>query len=271
MSSFKDKHIVITGASSGIGQALAVEFAKLGSQVSICARNQEKLRETCALVEAEGAQCHPFIADVSQQSDCEGFIASSIENFGAIHVLINNAGVSMRALFEDVEISVLREIMDINFWGTVYCTKAALPSVLETHGTLVAISSVTGFKGLPGRTAYAASKFALHGFYESLRMEHHKRDLHVMISCPGWTSTNIRRGALTASGSKQEKSPRDELSMDTPEKVALEIIQGIRDRKKLLINSRLGRRIYRLNKYFPNYVERRIYKEMSSETDSPIK
>ncbi|MBR9860310.1 SDR family oxidoreductase [bacterium] len=270
MAQFSGKHIIITGASSGIGRALSTEFVQLGAKVSICARREKKLKETAALSSNPDA-VFTFEADVSDEQQCKAFIEQSIDHHGPVDVLINNAGMSMRALFEETEPHVLKQIMDINFWGAVYCTRYALPSILKSKGSIVAISSVSGIKGLPGRTAYSASKFALHGFFESLRMEYHKSNLQIMIACPGWTNTNIRKHAFKADGNAQNHSPRNEQAMDSAESVSKAIIQGIRDKKHILFTSGLGKTLYWMNKFFPKYVERRIYKEMSLEEGSPIK
>src|SRR5690606_5748812 len=145
-----------------------------------------------------------------KEEDCERLIQATIQQFGRIDLLINNAGISMRALFKDLDLKVLKQVMDINFWGTVYCTKFALPYLLQQKGSIVGISSVAGFKGLPARTGYSSSKFAMHGFLESVRIENLDAGLHVLIACPGFTASNIRNTALAKDGNIQGESPLDE-------------------------------------------------------------
>ncbi|MFW6268198.1 MAG: SDR family oxidoreductase, partial [Marinilabiliaceae bacterium] len=183
----KDKVIIITGASSGIGLACAREFAARGGRVSLAARNSEKLQAIEKALSESGHEVLVTPTDVSREEDCKKLVDKTIERFGKIDILVNNAGISMRALFKDVELSVLKQLMDVNFWGTVFCTKYALPWLLETKGSVVGVSSIAGFVGLPGRTGYSASKFAMHGFLHTLRVENLKTGLHVLIAAPGFT------------------------------------------------------------------------------------
>ena len=176
----------------------------------------------------------------------------------------------MRAPFEHVKLDVLKEVMNVNYWGAVYCTKAALPELLKSKGSLVAVSSVTGFKGLPGRTAYASSKFALNGLFESLRMEYMSRGLHTLIACPGFTTSNIRFNALTADGSEQGDTPLDEKKIDKPEDVAKDILQAIRDRKDFMLTNKQGKLMFWVNKFFPKYLEKKIHNVIAKEPNSPI-
>ena len=174
----KGKVIVITGGSSGIGKALALEFARNGSKVVIGARNHEKLMEVAELIKIEGGELVYLAMDVSNENDCEKLIEKAVSHYGTVDVLINNAGISMRALFENTEVEVLKKLMNINFWGTVYCTKFALSYLLQQKGSVVGISSVAGIKGLPARTGYSASKYAMNGFLEALRIENLKKNPH---------------------------------------------------------------------------------------------
>ena len=198
-TNIQDKVVVITGASSGIGRALAIEFASRGAKLVIAARSEARLVEAKDDVKKTGAEVIAVPTDVSNEVDCKYLIQRAIDKFGGIDVMINNAGISMRALFTSTDLSVLKQLMDINFWGTVYCSKYALPYLLESKGSLVGVSSIAGYKGLPGRTGYSASKFAMHGFLETLRIENMKKGLHVLIACPGFTASNIRNTALEVS------------------------------------------------------------------------
>lgn len=264
------KVAIVTGASSGIGEALAWQLAKTGHHVVLAARNEDKLRRMSKEMITFGGGVWVVKTDVSKEEDCERLIHQTIEQFGRIDVLINNAGVSMRALFKEVNLEVLRTLMTVNFWGTVYCTKYALPHLLASRGSLVGISSIAGKKGLPGRSGYAASKFALEGFLQTLRIEHLPDDLHVLVVCPGFTSSNIRYTALNAQGEPQSESPRDESKMMSPDAVAYEVVEAIRKRKRELILTGLGKLTVWTNKFFPGWADRLIFKIMSREPKSPF-
>ena len=157
----KNKVVIITGASSGIGLACAREFAAQGSKIVMAARSIEKLKEVENELRNNGTEVISVQTDVSKEDDCRRLIEETVQAFGKIDILINNAGISMRANFLDVELDVLRRLMDVNFWGTVYCTKYALPYILKEKGSVVGVSSIAGYLGLPGRTGYSSSKFAM--------------------------------------------------------------------------------------------------------------
>jgi len=267
----KDKVIIITGASSGIGKALAFACAGLGAKIVISARNESKLAEIAAELTLLGTDVLPVKTDVSIESECKELIVKTIARFGRIDVLVNNAGISMRALFDQVSLDVIRKLMDTNFWGTVYCTKFALPYLLESQGSLVGVSSIAGYKGLPGRTGYSASKFAMQGFLEVVRIENMKKGLHVLIACPGFTASNIRNVALAFDGSSQGETPLDESSLMTAEAVASHIVAAIQKRKNKLILTNQGKMTVLLNKFFPSFMDKMVYNHMSKEPNSPFK
>jgi len=267
----KDKVVIITGASSGIGKALAFETGARGAIVVLAARSEQKLAEIESQLSASGVRSLSVITDVSKEEDCKHLIDTTIEKFGRIDVLINNAGMSMRAIFEKTDLAVIHRLMDVNFWGTVYCTKYALPWLLKSKGSLVGVSSIAGYKGLPGRTGYSASKFAMQGFLETLRIENIKKGLHVLIACPGFTSSNIRNTALSADGSIQGESPRNEDSMMKPEKVAKKIVRAIESKQRILVMTMVGKWTVALDKIFPFLMDRIVYNQMAKEPDSPFK
>ena len=271
MKTLKDKTIVITGASSGIGEAMAREYAAAGARVVLGARNAQRLAELAEEIRSKGGQAAWCAVDVTQPEQCKALIDKAVEVFGGIVVLICNAGISMRALFDDVDLSVLHRLMDVNFWGTVYCCKYALPYVQASHGSIVGISSVAGLHGLPGRTGYSASKYAMTGFLETLRIENLKKGLHVMVACPGFTASNVRFAALTADGSQQGETPRDEAKMMTPEEVARIVARGIRKRKRLCLMEIEGRATHFVKKFAPAFLDRMFYRVMSKEPDSPLR
>ncbi len=268
----KNKVVIVTGASSGIGLALIKHFASMGSDVVLAARTTEIIEKEAAILTSSGCKALAVKTDVSVEADCKNLINKTIEHYGHIDILINNAGISMRANFLDADIEVLKRLMDINFWGTVYCTKYALPYLLQSKGSLVGISSIAGFVGLPGRTGYSASKFAMHGFLETLRIENLKKGLHVLIAAPGFTASNVRFSALTANGTPQGETPRAEDKMMTAEKVAKHVYNAIRKRKSTLILTFIeGKVTVFLKKIFPRLLDQLAYNHMAKEPDSPLK
>jgi dehydrogenase/reductase SDR family protein 7B len=266
----KDKVVIITGASSGIGKACALVFARAGAKVVICSRRHDQLSHW-AVELLKHTEVLTVTADVSKEADCKRLIEGAVKRFGRIDVLINNAGVSMRALFNEVDLDVIRQLMDTNFWGTIYCTKYALPSLLVNKGSVVGISSIAGKKGLPGRTGYSASKFAMEGFLQALRTENLKKDLHVLVVSPGFTASDIRKVSLTKDGSVQGESPRDEKSMMQPEEVAQKIYDAVVHRRRDLILGAQGRLTVFLNKFFPAFMDGQEYNHLAKEPDSPFK
>ena len=266
----KNKVVIITGASSGIGLAAAREFAKEGAKVVLAARDIDKLHK----IELELSKITDVLCvktDVTQEQDCQNLIEKTLARFGRINILVNNAGISMRAMFVDLDLSVIKRLMDVNFWGTVYCTKYALPHILKTQGSVVGVISIAGFKGLPARTGYSASKFAIYGFMDTLRIEHLKDNLHVMIFAPGFTASNIRESALVANGSQQGSTPRDEAKMMTAAEVAKHLIKGIKKRKAQVVLTPIGNLLVVLNKFFPRLVDKLEYNYMKKEPNSPLK
>jgi len=266
----KNKVIVITGSSSGIGEACARMFASQGSKVVLAARNEKRLLQITQELLDDGSEAISVVTDVSVEEDCKNLIDKTINHFGKIDVLINNAGISMRAILNELDTSVIRKVMDINFFGTVYCTKYALPYVLKEQGSVVGVSSIAGYKGLPGRCAYSASKFAMHGFLESLRVENLKNKLHVLIACPGFTSSNIRNTALDKDGLVQSESPRDEQQMMDPDQVAKHIYQSVKKRQNSLVLTMNGKLTVFLNKLFPKLVDRLVFNHLNKEPNSPF-
>lgn len=271
MKSLKGKIIVITGASSGIGKALAFEAADRGAQLMLAARSEKALEEMVETLRLRGTVVHSLRTDVSKEEDCRQLIAHTVKCFGKLDILIANAGISMRALFADTDLQVIHKLMNVNFWGMVYCVKYALPHLLESRGSIVGVSSIAGIKGLPGRTGYSASKFALEGFLEALRIENLKTGLHVMIASPGFTASNIRNVALAADGSSQGESPRDEAGMMSAEEVAIHMLDAVVRRKNKLVLTSQGKLTVLLNKFAPSILDKMVYNHMAKEPDSPFK
>ena len=269
---FKQKVVIITGASSGIGKALAEEFAKRGANVVLGARQYVTLCEITADLERQyQVKALAVQTDVSKEEDCELLVKQALVTFGKIDILINNAGLSMRALFNDVDLSVLKNLMDVNFWGTVYCTKHALPEILKTKGSIIGVSSIAGYRGLPGRTGYSSSKFAMNGFMESLRTELLKTGVHVMVACPGFTTSNIRVAALAKDGLAHGETSMEEGKMMTAEAVAVLICDGIAAKKRTLIMTGQGKLAVWMNKLFPKFTDKKVFQLFAKEKNPLIK
>jgi short-subunit dehydrogenase len=266
------KVVIVTGASSGIGLAISKEFARLGAKVVLAARSTEKLNEVAQDIFMTGGDAFVITTDVSVENDCKNLVERTIEHYGRLDILINNAGVSMRALFnEALNLDVIKTLMDVNFWGAVYCTRYALPHLLNAKGSLVGISSVAGFHGLPGRSGYSASKFALHGFLETIRIENLKNDLHVMVLSAGFTKSNIRVAALTSNAQPQGFSPRNEDNMMLPEQVAKYLIKAIKRKKRNRILTSEGKLTALFQRIVPTFVDWVAYQKMAKENGSPLK
>ena len=263
------KVVIITGGSSGIGKSLVLKYANEGYAVVFTGRNQDRIDEVVA---ALGDKAHLALKlDAASKEDNQSMVDQTIERYGRIDVLVCNAGISMRALFEDTKIDVFKKLMDINFYGAIYATKFALPHLFQSKGSIIAISSINGKRSTPARSAYTASKFAVEGFYETLRMEVMTRGVHVLVVCPGFTRSNIRNTALTATGEVQGESPRNEKKMMSADEVAEKTFIAAQKRKRDLILTRDGKLAIFFNKFIPAWVDKKIYERMKREPDNPLK
>jgi len=264
------KVVIITGASSGIGKALAELYVSKGWNIVLAARRIERLYEFEK--QHPEAEIQSVKTDVSVEADCKNLIEMAIERFGKIDVLINNAGIAMGANFDDVDIEVLKKLMDVNYWGTVYCSKYAAPHLVKQNGSLVGVISVGGYIGLPGRTGYSASKFAVRGFLDTLRIENMKTGLHVLVAAPGFTASDIRKNALTADGTLQGETPRDESKMMSSEECARRIVRAVeKRRRKIIINFVDGQLVVFAAKLWADLVDRALYRVFAKEPKSPLK
>ena len=237
----------------------------------ITGRNASDLELAVKALRQKGIEAYGIAGDVSQEEDNQRMASDTIRIFGRIDVLINNAGITMRALFEEVDMEVIRRVMNTNFFGLLYATRACLPEIIKNKGSVVGISSIAGYRGLPGRTGYSASKFAVNGFLEVLRTEMLKKNVHVLTACPGFTASNTRKRSLSKDGSPQGESPRDESQMMTAEECASHIYRATVKRKSFLILTALGKFTVFLNKWFPSLTDRLVYNVMAKEEDSPLK
>ncbi len=271
MKNLKGKVAIITGASSGIGLALSKTLAQEGIKVVMAARTIDKLHAQEAEIIKNGGEAFAVACDVTKSEDCRLMVEQAVDKFGRIDICICNAGISMRALFDDVDLDVIHKLMDVNFWGAVNCVKYALPYIQHAKGSIVGVSSVAGIHGLPARTGYSASKYALKGFLETIRVENLKKDVHVMLAYPGFTASNVRFSALTADGSQQGETPRDEGKMMSAEQVSILILKGIKNRKRDLIMDFQGRASNFIKKFAPALLDKLFYNHMAKEPNSPLK
>jgi NAD(P)-dependent dehydrogenase (short-subunit alcohol dehydrogenase family) len=252
--------VVITGGSDGIGAEIARQLAgKEGRSVALvlAARDQQKLDQVAGQCVALGAQALALRTDVSEQDQCRRLIAAAVERFGCIDVLINNAGRSAHALFEDVpDLAWYEELMRINLWGSVWCTQAALPHLRSSRGRIVAVSSLAGLVGVPGRTAYSASKFAMTGFFEALRAELKGVGVSVTTAYPGVVDTRIRYRGFNALGQEAGRSGLSEEGAMPVEACARLIVDGMEKRKREVVMTGKGKLGRLLKLLAPGLVEK---------------
>ena len=259
------KTVLITGGTSGIGRACALAFGRAGYHVAITGRDAARLAATAQALEAAHVPHLTVVADVGDEAAAAQAVADTVATFGALDVLINNAGISMRANFLDADLEVIKRLMQTNFFGTVFTTKFALPHIIASKGSVVGISSIAGYRGLPGRTGYSASKFAMNGFLEALRTEMLDHGVHVLTAAPGFTTSNIRKVALAADGRPQAESPRNEDQMMSSEAVADEILRAVERRQRTLVLTGLGKLTVFLNKWLPKLADRLVLNNFRKE------
>lgn len=238
---FKNKSIIITGASAGIGEALALALARQGAHLTLAARNAAELQRVAhQCVDADGSAI-AVPTDVGDAESCRHLIERAVQQFGGVDILVNNAGISMWARFEEIsDLSVFDRIMRINYLGSVYCTHYALPHLKASRGLIVAVSSLTGKTGVPTRTGYAASKHAMQGFFDSLRIELRSSGVDVLIVSPGFVATDIRARALGGDGQSKGESPREENegTMSVEECVDLMLTAMARRQRELVMTAK---------------------------------
>ena len=263
--------VLITGGTSGIGRACALAFGRAGYQVAVTGRDEARLADTAQALAAAGVANLSIRADVGDEAAAARAVHETLARFGTLDVLLNNAGISMRARFQDADLDVIKRLMQTNFFGTVFTTKFALPALLASKGSIVGISSIAGYRGLPGRTGYSASKFAMNGFLEALRTELLDQGVHVLTAAPGFTASNIRQAALAADGSAQGESPRDEGAMMSPEAVAAEILKAVQQRRRTLVLTGQGKLTVVLNKLFPGLTDKLVLNHFRQEEKGELK
>ncbi len=267
MQSFANKTVVLTGASEGIGAEIARQLAPEKPRLVLAARNEERLNEVAFRCRRAGAEILVVPTDVSERLQCERLIAQANERFGGIDVLVNNAGISMHARFDETtELDAFDKLMAVNFFGAMWCTHGALPALKRSRGLVVGMSSLAGRTGVPGRTAYCASKFALGGFFEALRIEMAQSGVGVTMLFPGVVATGIRRNGLDGSGRRAGKSALDESGAMSIERCAALAIAGMRARKREVFMTAQGRLGLKLKAFAPQVIDRMAIKALAKET-----
>ncbi len=241
---FRDRSCVITGASSGIGRALALLLAAQGAQLVLAARRPEALEAVAVACREAGGKAVVVPTDVADQAACRKLVDQAAGQFGGIDMLVNNAGFSLVSRFDEMEdLAAAERLMQVNFLGSMYCTYFALPHLKRSRGRLVGVSSLTGKFGVPTRSVYAASKHAMAGFFDSLRIELKEAGVSVTMTYPGFVSTDIRKKALGPDGNPLGDSPLDEERMMSEEECARHILKAAADRKRewvMTTKARLG-------------------------------
>lgn len=257
--------VVVTGAAGGLGAALCRRFAAADFRIVALDRAPAPLAALAAELQRQGAGVLPLACDITDETACAAAIAEAVATYGGIDVLINNAGISHRSACEHTAPAVIRQVMAVNFFGAVHCTHAALPHLLARRGQVVAISSVAGFAPLIARTGYAASKHALHGFFDSLRSEVEDRGVNVLLACPSFIRTGIDAAALGGDGGSAGVPRRVTGEESTPEAIAEQIFEAVRARRRLLLPSRTAWLAWWLSRLLPATYTRLMKKRVGAE------
>ncbi|KJS31286.1 MAG: short-chain dehydrogenase [Desulfatitalea sp. BRH_c12] len=262
---FRDKTVVITGAAGGMGAAFARRFGMAGARLALLDVNPAAVAKTAQHLGAEGIETMALACDVSEAPEVIAAIEQIIDRFGGIDVLINNAGISARAAFDQTRLGVFHKVMAVNFFGALYGTKAAMGSLRRRRGLIITISSLAGFTPLFGRTAYAASKHALHGLFDSLRSELRGSGVNVLVVCPGFTATGIGTAALDGDGTITRHPQSTAGTPATPQAVAEQVFRAAAANRRLLVLSPIGRAGRAINKLSPALYEWLMVRSMRKE------
>jgi NAD(P)-dependent dehydrogenase (short-subunit alcohol dehydrogenase family) len=264
---YRDRTVVISGAAGGLGRALSLRFGLLGANIGIIDRQGDALCRLSRELTARGIKNTPAILDITKEKNCKRALDDISGTLGGPYVLVNNAGITHRSAFEKTRTRVFRRVMDVNFFASLYLTRAALPHLTDSRGQIIVISSIAGFAPLLGRSGYAASKHALHGFFSSLRPELSPYGITITIACPGFTKTNIDKNALDWDGSRTLHPQSTLGKVADPWETAGVIINGAMNNRPLVIHSTVGRISYLMMKIAPGVYERMMAQSLRSELD----
>lgn len=265
LDNYKNKTIVVSGAASGIGAAICRRFARAGARIGLLDMDENGVKAMADELRAIGTDAIGIRCDVVNEDECMSAMKRVIDLHGGIDILVNNAGITQRSAFADTRISVYRRVMDVNFFGSLHCTKAALDSLIERRGTIIVIESLAGISPLLGRTGYCASKHALHGFFTSLRTELRNSGNHIMLVCPGFVETNLQTRALGSDG-RVTTHPQSMVGKPiSAERVAEDIYKGVLKKKHLLVLTPVGKLTYWINRFAPKLYERLMARQLKEE------
>lgn len=262
---FEKKVVAVTGGASGIGAAICRRFAQAGAHIALLDLDGEGAECLARELEGRGARALGLRCDVSREEECSDAIGTILRSFGGIDVLVNNAGITQRSAFVDTQIGVYRRVMDVNFFGSLCCTKAAIASLVERRGLVIVIESIAGVAPLLGRSGYCASKHALHGLFTTLRAELRGAGVGVIIVCPGFVRTNLQSRALGGDG-RVTAHPQSTVGKQiSPEEVAEAVYRGARRRKGLILLTPVGILTYWLSRIAPLVYERLMARHLRAE------
>jgi NAD(P)-dependent dehydrogenase (short-subunit alcohol dehydrogenase family) len=262
---FKDKVVVVTGAASGIGAAIARRFAAGGAKVGLLDMDEAGVQGAADDLKTAGVDAVGLTCDVASEDQCALAIKELIARYGGVDLLVNNAGITQRSAFVETQTSVYRKVMDVNYFGSLYCTKAAIDSLIARKGIIVVIESLAGVSPLLGRTGYCASKHALHGFFTSLRSELRDSGVHIMLVCPGFVKTNLQTRALGGDG-RVTAHPQSVVGRPTSAaRVAEAVYKGVRNRRHLVVITPVGKLSYWISRLAPVFYERLMARQVKDE------
>ena len=262
---FAGKVVLISGAAGGLGTALCRRYAAAGARIAAMDLDAARLAELVASLQAAGAKALALPGDITFADDCKAAVAATLAHFDALDGLINNAGISHRSLLQDTDPAVIRRVMEVNFFGSLYLTHAALPHIVARRGAIAAISSVAGYAPLIGRTGYAASKHALHGFFDSLRSEVEDSGVGVTLVCPSFIRTGIGAAGLGGDGGTASGPRITSGGESAPEDIAERIFAAVADDRRLLLPDRTSRLAWWLSRLAPAAYARAMKRRVGTE------
>ncbi len=263
---FDNKVIIVTGASEGIGRAVCHALSAWSVKLVIAARNKERLLSLQQELSSTKADVLPITTDVTDQQQCTALIDQTIAHFGQLDILINNAGMTMWSSFEELEdLNVFQRLYDINVMSCVYCTKAAIPHLKKTKGHIVGVSSVAGLTGVPTRTAYSASKHAMIGFFDALRIELQDDDISISVICPDFVVSEIHKRAIGKDGGALGNSPMKESKIMSTETCATLMLEAIAKKQRLAVLSNRGKAGRWLKLIWPSLIDKLAKKAISQK------
>ena len=268
--SFAGATVLVTGAGGGLGRAIALRFAAAGASVVALDKDAAGVADVGAELHRLGVAHLALPCDITDAAACDRAVAATVERFGRLDVLVNNAGMSQRSGFAVTDVAVIRRVMDVNFFGAVHCTRAALPYLLAARGLVVAISSVAGYTPLIARTGYAASKHAMHGFFESLRTEIAPEGVGVMMVCPSFIATHIDRNALGGDGQPVRHAQLTTGGRLQPDAVAERIFAAAQRDRRLLLVGRTARAAWWVSRLAPALYDRLMARRLRGELESDV-